>query len=145
MVPEHQDQKTITMKAKNIPKTLLLGTALVFFAATARGQDQAADPVAGTWTKSVEGRTIHFTMSPDNTFQVKFTGGEDPDVWGSWKVSGTLLTVTDEGGEYGSNSSAQYEFEVGEDSLTLTVKFDPVDGRRELMRGTWNRVPDAGK
>ncbi len=129
----------------NIPKALLLFTALVFFAATTRGQDQAAQPVAGTWTKSVQGRTINFTMSPDNTFQVRFTGGEDPDVWGSWNVSGTQLTVTDEGGEYGSNSSAQYEWEVIEDSLKLTVKFDPVDGRRELMRGKWGKIPDAGK
>lgn len=129
----------------NIPKALLLVTALVFFTATTQGQDQAADQVAGAWTKSVQGRTIHFTMSPDNTFQVKFTGGEDPDVWGSWKTSGTLLTVTDEGGEYGSNTSAEYEWKVSEDSLRLTVKFDPVDGRRELMRGAWGRVPDAGK
>jgi hypothetical protein len=132
------------MKAMNIAKALLLVTALVFFAATAQGQDQAADPVAGTWTKTVEGRTINFTMSPDHTFEVELTGDEEPDVWGSWNVSGTVLTVTDEGGEYGSNSSAQYEFEVIEDTLKLTVKFDAVDGRRELMRGTWNRVPDAG-
>jgi len=133
------------MKSKHLFKGLGLIAAVILLSVTAMGQDPPSDPVAGTWTKSVQGRTINFAMSPDNTFKVKFTGGEDPDVWGSWKTSGTVLTVTDEGGEYGSNTSAQYTFEVHEDSLTLTVKLDPVDGRRELMRGTWIRVPDAGK
>ena len=129
----------------NHTKALLLVIAFLISTATAIGQDHPSSPVAGAWTRSVEERTIIFTMSPDHTFQVEFTMDEDPDVWGSWNVSDTQLTVTDEGGEYSSNSSAQYEFEVSEDSLKLTVKYDPVDGRRKLMQGKWGRVPDAGK
>ena len=73
---------------------------------------------------------------------MRFTGGEEADVWGSYEITGNQITFTDEGGDYNSDSSGVYKFESGDASLTFTTVDDPVDGRNMIVEGSWSKKVD---
>lgn len=128
------------MKSAIYIRTFLVITALLSSILTCNGQDDPSDLLVGKWTKLFNERTITYTMTSDNKFQVEFVGDDGIDVWGSYAISGTQITVTDEGGEYSSGESGVYEFKLGESSLTLTEVNDPVNGRRTLVEGNWSKA-----
>jgi len=103
------------------------------------GQNAPSDQVVGEWTKELNGRTLTFTLTADKKYQVEFAGDEEVDVFGSYVISGKQITFTDEGGDYSSDSSGTYEFEVSDTSLTYTNVDDPVSGRSMLVEGAWSK------
>lgn len=115
---------------------------MIFSLATCKGQDDSSGQVVGTWTKSFDEVSIAFSILPDQTFEVEFTGDDEPDVTGSYRVSGTQITFTDEGGEQSSGESGTYTFKAGEGTLTFTMVDDPVEDRSMLLQGTWSKAGD---
>jgi len=130
------------MKSAISSRTLLVITALLSSILTCHGKDDPSDLLVGKWTKHSQEITIIFNMTSDHKFQVEFTGDDVQDVWGSYAISGTQITFTDEGGDYSSGESGVYEFKLSDSSLTLTEVNDPVDGRRTLVEGTWSKAKD---
>jgi hypothetical protein len=116
---------------------LALMAAFLFSIVNSYGQDNPVKKLVGKWTKSIEGSTISFVMNSDHSYEVDFTGDSGPEVTGSFKVTENKITFTDEGGDYGSDTAGEYEFELGDGSVTFTEVDDPVDGRRMLVEGEW--------
>ena len=121
-------------------RTFLLASVFLFALLSSYGQNESSDQVMGAWIKSAGNGNTTIVMTADNKYEVKFTGGIEPDVWGSYKLSGSKITFTDEGGEYSSGSSGVYEFKIGENSITFTKFDDPVDGRSMLVTGNWSKA-----
>jgi hypothetical protein len=133
------------MKSAIYTRTLLLITALLFSILTVNGQDDPSDLVVGKWTTLLNERSVTFTFSSDNKYQVEFAGDSEIDVWGSYVISGIQITFTDEGGEYSSDEAGVYEFKVSDTSLTFTQVDDPVYGRSILVEGTWSKASEVEK
>jgi len=131
--------KSSDMKSTIYTRSLLLIAALFFTVLTCMGQNAPSDQVVGEWTKELNGRTLTFTLTADKKYQVEFAGDEEVDVFGSYVISGKQITFTDEGGDYSSDSSGTYEFEVSDTSLTYTNVDDPVSGRSMLVEGAWSK------
>ena len=129
-------------KSVIISRTLLLTTAFLFSILVCNGQDGPSDQVVGTWTKTFNERSVTFTISSDNKYQVEFAGDSEIDVWGSYVIDGMQITFNDEGGEYGSDVAGVYEFKATETSLTFSVVDDPVYGRSILMDGNWSKASE---
>jgi hypothetical protein len=125
------------MKALHTLKSLLAIFALLFIILNSYAQDEPSNQWVGTWTKSMNEASVQFMISSDNTWEVEFTGDDEADVYGTYQISGNQITLTDKGGEYSSDSSGDYVFQVDNDSLKFTTVDDPVDGRRMLVAGTW--------
>jgi len=130
------------MKSHKSISTLLVITTLLFSILTCYGQDDSSDLLVGKWTKLTQERTVTMTFTSDNKFEVEFAGDDEIDVWGSYVISGTQLTVTDEGGDYSSGETGVYEFKFGDSSLTLTKVEDPVYGRSMLVEGPWSKAKE---
>ncbi len=127
-------------KSAIISRTLLLTTAFLFSILTCNGQKGPSDQVVGAWTKTFNERSVTFTISSDQKYQVEFAGDSEIDVWGSYEIEGMQITFTDEGGEYSSDvAGGVYEFKATETSLTFSVVDDPVNGRTILMDGSWSK------
>ena len=130
------------MKSANAFRTFFIIATLLISAVNSFGQDDQSELLIGTWTKASQDRTVTFTFTADNKYEVEFTGDGEADVLGSYVISGTKLTVKDEGGEYSSGTSGVYEFKVSDSSLTLTKVDDPVDGRSMIASGHWSRAQE---
>jgi hypothetical protein len=128
------------MKSIIYLRTLLPIAALLFSITTCFGQDDPAQQLVGKWTKSNQGSTISFVMTSELKYEVDFTGDSGAEVIGSFKVSDNMVTFTDEGGDYGSDTSGKYEFKLGDGSVTFTEVDDPADGRRMVVEGTWSKA-----
>jgi hypothetical protein len=128
------------MKRTILSKTLLSAAAMLFILLTCDGKNPQADQLVGTWTKTFDGRVITFTIASDQTYQTEFAGDDKVDVWGSYVISGTQVTFTDEGGDYSADVPGVYEFKVNETSVSFTEVNDPVFGRRTVMEGTWSKA-----
>ena len=133
------------MKGTFFTKTLLLAAALLISSLGCMAQNDPADQLVGTWKKTFDQGSATLTFTADKKTEVEFTGDDVIDVWGSYKIDGTKITLTDEGGDYSSGQSGAYTFTLSEDSLTFTVDDDPVFGRSTLVQGTWARTADAEK
>jgi hypothetical protein len=127
------------MKRTFYSKTFFAAALLFVTVLGSRGQDDPSDKLAGTWTKEFNERKVTFTIAADHTYQTEFAGDEKIDVWGSYVISGTLVTFTDEGGIYRADLPGAYEFQVSETSVTFTAVTDSVVGRRLVMEGSWSR------
>jgi len=127
-------------KSTFVTRTFLLASVFLFTILTCYGQNESSDQVVGTWIKSAGNGNISLVITADNKYEVKFTGGDEPDVWGSYKLSESKLTFTDEGGVYSSGTSGVYEYKIVEDSITFTKFDDPVDGRSMLVTGSWSNA-----
>ena len=121
-------------------RTLLVITALLFSPVTSDGNDPSSDPLVGKWTKSFNERTITFTINSDHTYTVEFVGDEEVDVRGSYVISGTEITFTDDAGDYSSVEPGVYEFEVNETSVKFTKVNDSAQGRSMLVAGDWSKA-----
>ena len=128
------------MKPTIMTRTLWVMAVLLISVLTCYGQDDSSDQVVGTWTKVMNERTFTFTMSSDHKYQVEFVDDAEVDVLGSYVISGSQITFTDEGGNYSSGTSGVYEFKVGETSISFTKVDDPVDGRSMLVAGSWSKA-----
>ena len=133
------------MKGTFFTKTLLLAAALLISSLGCMAQNDPADQLVGTWKKTFDQGSATLTFTADKKTEVEFTGDDVIDVWGSYKIDGTKITLTDEGGDYSSGQSGAYTFTLSEDSLTFTVDDDPVFGRSTLVQGTWGRTADTEK
>ena len=133
------------MKSTFFTRTFLLASVLLFSVLSCFGQDDSSDQVVGTWTKSMNERTITFTLLSDGKYQVEFAGDDAIDVLGSYVISGTQITFNDEGGEYGANEAAVYEFKVSDTAISFTEVNDPVGGRRMLVEGSWSKAAAVEK
>ena len=129
------------MKSTICTRTILLISVLLFSIVTCQGQDKPSDGVVGKWTKLINERTITFTISSDNKYQVEFTGNADADVLGSYEISGNQITFKDKAGEYSADEPGIYEFKANDTSLIFTEVDDPVPGRRMLVEGSWTLAP----
>jgi len=121
-------------------KALFVLAALLVFVVSSNAQDDPAEKVVGKWTKSIQGRTITFLMTADFKYEVDFTDDTGADVLGTYKLAESKIIFADEGGDYGADTSGEYEFELGEKSITFTEVNDPVNGRRMLVEGEWTRT-----
>lgn len=130
------------IKADMIKKTLLTTAAFLVSILICYGQDDPSDLLVGKWTKEMDGRTFTLNLLPDHKYEVEFAGDDRIDVYGSYEVSGTQITFSDESGEYSSGTAGVYEFKVSEAVWTLTAVNDPVDGRRMLVVGSWSKASD---
>ena len=128
------------MKSAIITRSLLITTAILFSILTCNAQDDSSDLVVGKWTKLFNERSVTFSLSSDNKYQVEFAGDAEVDVWGSYVISGTQITFNDEGGEYSSDAAGVYEFKLSDASLTFTNVNDPVYGRSILIEGSWSKI-----
>ena len=133
------------MKPAIYTRTLLVITALLFSILTCNGQDDPSDLLVGKWTKLLNERSVTFTLSSDNKYQVEFAGDAEIDVYGSYVISGTQITFNDEGGDYSSDEAGLYEFKMKDTSLIFTEVNDPVYGRRSLVEGSWSKASDVEK
>ncbi len=123
-----------------LKRTLLLCSALLAGFLSCFSLNVSSDQLAGTWTKDLNGRTVTFTISSDQTYQVEFIGDADTDVYGKYEISGSQVTFTDEGGEYAAKDApGVYEFQFSESSVTFTEVDDPLPGRKILLAGKWSR------
>ena len=120
-------------------RALLAITAFLFSPVTSDGKNPSSDPLAGTWTKSSNERTITFKIESDHTYTVEFVGDEEVDVRGSYVISGTQITFSDDPGDYSSVEPGVYEFEVSETSVKFTKVNDPAQGRSMLVEGNWSK------
>lgn len=130
------------MKAVTSFRTRIMLTALLFTFVTCHGKEQPSDQLVGTWTKSLNERTVTFTITADFTYTVEFAGDEKIDVKGSYVISGSQITFNDEAGEYSSDEPGVYEFEAGDTSLIFTRINDPVYGRSMLVEGSWAKASE---
>ena len=137
--------KLSDMKSTILSRTVLVATALLFSILACYGQNDPTEQVVGTWIKVVDTNTITLSLTADNKSQVEFTGDEVLDVWGSYEISGTQITFNDEGGEYGANEAAVYEFKVSDTAISFTEVNDPVGGRRMLVEGSWSKAAAVEK
>jgi hypothetical protein len=128
-----------------IIRTLLVITASLFTILTCNGQDDPSDLVVGKWTKPSAERSVTFTITSDQKFQVEFAGDDKIDVWGSYVITGTQITFNDEGGEYSSDAKGVYEFKVSDTSITFTEVNDPVYGRSIMVEGSWSKAIEVEK
>jgi hypothetical protein len=129
------------MKPAILKRTLLGYSALIFSVLICYGQDQPADPLTGIWTKSLNGRSVTFTIAADLTYQVEFIGDAEVDVYGSYEVSGSRITFTDEGGDYAAKDApGVYAFQVEDNSLIFKEFDDPLPGRKILLLGQWSKT-----
>ena len=133
------------MKSANSTRILFLITAFLFSILICNGQNDPSDQVVGKWTKLFNERSVTFTITSDNKYQVEFAGDAKTDVWGSYVVLGTQITFNDEGGEYSAEEAGVYEFKVSDTSLTFTDVNDPVYGRRLLVEGSWSKASEVEK
>ncbi len=133
------------MKSVFFSRAFLLAGLLLLSRLACFGQDDSSVQLEGPWTKSMNERPITLTLTSDLTYQVEFAGDEEIDVWGSYNISGTHITFTDEGGEYSSGVSGEYEFEVSDTFLRFTEVNDPVNGRRMLVEGNWSKAAAVEK
>jgi hypothetical protein len=133
------------MKKAILSRTILVATAILFSVVTCYAQNAPSDQVVGNWTKLMNTRTVTFTISPDQKYQVEFAGDEGTDVWGSYTIEGNRITFKDEGGDYSSGETGEYEFKTTDTSLTFKKVNDPVTGRSMLVEGSWTKAGDAGK
>lgn len=131
------------MKSTNFLRTLLPITALLFSILTCAGNIQSSDPPVGTWTKSLNERTVTFAINADQTYTVEFTGDAGIDVTGNYEISGSQITFNDKGGDYSADAPGVYKFQVKDDSLVLTIKDDPVYGRSMLVEGNWTKAKSS--
>jgi len=122
-----------------ITRTILLSSIFLFTILTCMGQNESSDQVVGTWIKSAGYGNTTLVFAADNKWEVKFTGGDEPDVWGTYKLSESKITFTDEGGASSSGTSGIYEYKIAENSITFTKFDDPVDGRSMLVTGSWSK------
>jgi len=125
------------MKSSYSIRTLLVITSFLLSTVTIEGKDPSSDPLVGTWTKSSNERTITFTIKSDNKYTVEFIGDAEIDVNGSYVISGTQVTFTDDAGDYSTAVPGVYEFEVSETSVKFTTVNDPAQGRSMLVEGDW--------
>lgn len=132
------------MKSTTSFRILCLTAALLFSIPPGFGQDQPSDQLVGTWTKSLNDRTVTFTITAKLSYTVEFAGDEGIDVEGSYVVSGSQITFNDEAGEYSADEPGVYEFKVIDSSLAFTKVNDPVYGRSILLEGNWSKA-DAEK
>jgi len=124
-----------------LKRTLLLCSAFVFGILSCYSQNESSDQLEGTWTKVLNGRTVTFTIAPDQTYQVEFIGDADTDVYGKYKISGSQVTFNDEGGDYAAKDApGVYEFQFSDSSVTFTEVDDPLPGRKILLVGKWSRA-----
>jgi hypothetical protein len=130
------------MKAKHTVKALLALIAVFISVLNSYAQDPPPDQLEGTWTKSMNGASARFMISSDNTWEVEFTGDDEADVYGTYLISGNQITFTDTGGDYGSDTSGVYEFQVDDSSLKFVIADDPVYGRSLVVEGTWTRATE---
>lgn len=121
-------------------KALFVLAALLVFLISSSAQDDSAEKLVGKWTKSIQGRTITFLMTADFKYEVDFTGDTGADVVGSYKLVESKIIFADEGGDYGADTSGEYEFELEDKSITFTEVDDPVNGRRMLVEGEWTKA-----
>ena len=128
------------MKSTNFLRTLLPVTALLFFILTCAGNIRSSDPPVGTWTKSLNERTVTFNINSDQTYTVEFAGDEGIDVRGNYVVSGTKITFNDVAGDYSADEPGVYEFKLMDTSLVFKKVDDPVYGRSILMEGKWSKA-----
>jgi len=133
------------MRPSIFSRTLFLAGAFLFIVLSCMGQDDSSALLQGNWTKSANGGTVTLTFSPDHKWEVYFTGNEEADVYGTYVISGTQITFTDEGGDYSSDSSGSYEFKVDDSSLSFTIVDDPVNGRSMLVAGSWTKAGETEK
>lgn len=130
------------MKSATAFRTFFILATLFIFVAGSFGQDDQSELLIGKWSKTSQDRTITFTFTADDKYEVEFTGDGEAEVLGSYVISGTKLTVTDEGGEYSSGTSGVYEFMVSDSTLSLTKVDDPVDGRSMIASGNWSKAKE---
>ena len=128
------------MKSAIYFRTLSVIVALLCSIMICDAKYEPSDLLMGKWTKLFNERTVTFTMTSDNKYQVEFAGDAEIDVWGSYVISGTQITFNDEGGDYRSDEAGVYEFKLSDTSLTFTNVNDPVYGRSILMEGTWSKA-----
>ena len=95
------------------------------------------DRLAGTWTRVYDGRDCTLTITADHNWQAEFIDDGGIDVWGTYTLSGSQITILDTGGEYRSDSPGVYIFGVSESSLVITVVSDPEAGRSTVIEGVW--------
>lgn len=126
----------------NIMKTniFLLIPVIILLSATCEKNDDPGNPLAGNWTKTVEGRTCTLTFSADNKWQAEFIDDATTDVWGNCTISGNQITIMDEGGEFMSHDPGVYNFSVTSSSLTLSLVNDPAEGRSIIIPGIWTKM-----
>jgi hypothetical protein len=131
------------MKPTIYSRTLLVTAALLFSLLSCFGQNDPAKQLAGIWKKVIDVNTVTLKIKADNKTEVEFTGDGVADVFGSYEISGTQITLNDEGGDYAADVPGVYEFKVDETSLTFTTVDDPVQGRNMLVEGTWSKAAEA--
>lgn len=127
------------MKSLQIIKSLLIFTVVLIAIVSCEEDKDSKSPLAGEWSKVVMDRTCTLIISNDNKFETDFINDAGNDVWGSIKISGNQVTITDEGGLYKSDLPGVYTFQVVGNSVTFVEVNDPEDGRKVLLEGIWTK------
>ena len=130
------------MKSSMLHRTFLSFAVVFLFFLMSDGKATPSDPPVGSWTKSLNERTVTFAINADQTYTVEFVGDEAIDVKGSYVISGNQITFKDESGDYSSDEPGVYEFQLGESAVEFTPVDDPVYGRSVLVTGTWSKAKD---
>lgn len=133
------------MKSIHFTRTLLVIGVLLLSIVTCKGQNDSSDGVVGVWTKTSNERVITFTITADHKYQVEFRGNADTDVSGTYVISGTQITFTDDDGAYSSDLPGVYEFKLSDASISFTTVEDPSYGRNMLVEGSWTLASEPGK
>jgi hypothetical protein len=131
------------MNSSNHHRTIVPLMAMLFPFLTCAGNFQSSDPPVGTWTKSLNERTVTFIINPDQTYTVEFAGDEGIDVRGNYVISDNQITFNDVAGDYSADEPGVYEFKIIDSSLVFKQVDDPVYGRSILMEGKWSKARSA--
>ena len=104
-------------------------------------QPSSEGTITGTWANSLG--TI-WTIKADGSFDVDLDHNGKRDVWGTYAISGDIITITGTGGTRNqpkgcANTLATYNFSRTGDTLHFTLIKDPCELRVKNVLKDWHR------
>ena len=119
-------------------RIILTSSFIALLGACAMFQRPMPPTLVGTWTNSLG--TV-WMIKADGTFDADLDGDSKRDGWGSWKVSGDMVTLRRSGGikPKGCDGKGVYHFTRSGDTLHFTLVSDSCRLRRKNVLLGWQR------
>jgi hypothetical protein len=126
------------MKTQLSFRALLAGLCLTLLAACATHPPFGTSPLVGTWTNSIGSVWV---IKSDGTFDVDLNHNGERDAWGTWSVTGDMVTLERTGGikPKGCDGKGIYHFTRSGNTLQFTLASDKCKLRKKNVLLAWHR------